>query len=294
MRSSAWWLWPGVAVIVLGMALARAHVEFAAQNLTPLCWTGFILAVDGLLARRGASWLRNSPRELALMAAISIPSWALFELYDRPRFWAAGGPELWWHYAGLPPWPWRGLGYAWAFATITPAVLLLAELIEPAARRHAGPGAGGRTPREVEWLLMVAGGVMAALPLLWPSPYFAADVWLAWPLLLDPLNHRRGRPSVIGDLERGRRSRPLALLASGLGCGVLWEGWNWLASSRWSYTVPFLGGVKLYEMPVLGFLGFAPFALAVFALYHFARGLLPGAPPTDEAQGAARREPAWN
>ena len=52
------------------------------------------------------------------------------------------------------------------------------------------------------------------------------------------------------------------------------RAWNWLASARWRYTVPFLGDVKLYEMPVLGFLGFAPFALAVFALYQFLRGLL--------------------
>ena len=52
-----------------------------------------------------------------------------------------------------------------------------------------------------------------------------------------------------------------------------------LASARWRYTVPFLGAAKVYEMPVLGFLGFAPFALAAFALYHFLRGLLPGKAP---------------
>jgi hypothetical protein len=270
----AWWFWLGLGVIGLGMVLAVTQVEVAAQNLTPLCWTGFILAVDGTLARRGASWLRNSPRELLLMAAISIPSWLLFEFYDRPRFWSSSGLELWWHYLGLPPWPWRGLGYAWSFATITPAILLLAELLEPAAEKVAGHGAGGQVPRELEVGLIWVGAILAGIPFLWPSEYLAADVWLAWPLLLDPINHRLGRPSLLGDLEVGRRSRPLALLASGLACGVLWESWNFLASARWRYTVPFLGGVKLYEMPVLGFLGFAPFALAVFGLYHFLRGLL--------------------
>ena len=261
------------------MALALAHVGIVEQNLTPMCWTGFILAVDGMLAARGRAWLRHAPGELALMAAISIPSWLLFELYDRPRFWLASGPELWWHYSGLPPWPWRGLGYAWSFATITPAVLLLAELIEPAIARVAGQGKGGRVPAELGVGLTVFGGILAAVPLLWPSRYFAADVWLAWPLLLDPVNRRLGRPSILGDLEDGRRSRALALLGSGIVCGVLWEAWNWLASARWSYTVPFLGSVKLYAMPLLGFLGFAPFAFAVFALYHFLRGMLPGRPP---------------
>ncbi len=239
----AWWAWLGAGVIAAGMGLARAGVLPAAQNLTPVGWTGFILVADGLLARSGRSWLRNAPGELALMAAISVPSWLLFELYDRPRFWLPGGPELWWHYGGLPPWPLRGIGYAWSFATITPAVLLLALLLEPAAERLAGRGAGGRVPRELEIGMAAVGAILAGLPLAWPSEYFAADVWLAWPLLLDPVNHLLGRESIVGDLERGRRGRAVALAAAGLGCGLLWESWNWLASARWSYTVPFLGGV---------------------------------------------------
>lgn len=280
MGRPAWWTWLGAAVIGGALAAALAGVELAGRYLTPLCWTGFILLADGLLARRGASWLRHRPGELALAAAISVPSWLLFELYDRPRFWVAGGgPELWWHYSGLPPWPERGLGYAWSFATITPAVLLLAQLLEPAMDRVSGRGAGGRVPRELSWLLVAVGTVLAALPLLWPSPYFAADVWLAWPLLLDPVNQRLGRPSLLGDLEQGRRGRLLALLASGLVCGLLWEAWNMAATSRWTYTVPFLGNLKGFEMPLLGFGGFAPFALAVFALYHFLRGLLPRPQP---------------
>jgi len=279
MKRLAWWTWLGLGVIAASVALALVKVGWAAQNLTPLCWTGLILLVDGALAGRRRSWLRDAPGELALMAAISIPSWLLFELYDRPRFWSSSGPELWWHYSGLPPWPWRGLGYAWSFATITPAMLLLAELIEPAAAKVAGRGRGGRVPEELGVGLAVFGDVLAAVPLLWTSRYFAADVWLAWPLLLDPVNRRLGRPSILGDLESGRRSRAVALVAAGLTCGVLWESWNWLASARWSYTVPFLGGLKLYAMPLLGFLGFAPFAVAVFALYHFLRGMLPGHPP---------------
>ncbi len=261
------------------MVLAAVGVGAAAQNITPVCWTGFILTIDGVLAVRGRSLLRNAPWELVLMGAVSVPSWLLFEFYDRPRFWSATGPELWWHYSGLPPWPWRGFGYAWSFATITPAIVLLSVLLEPAAAKVGGPGAGGRVPKELRNGLICLGAILAGIPLLWPSFYFAADVWLAWPLLLDPINYALGRPSLLRDLETGRRSRPLALMASGLACGVLWESWNWLASARWGYTVPFLGGVKLYEMPVLGFLGFVPFGLAVFALYQFLRGLLPGRAP---------------
>jgi hypothetical protein len=284
-RQTGWWAWLGAAIIAATLALSAVGVAIVGRYLTPLCWTGFIVLVDGVLDRRGESLLRARPRELVLMAAISVPSWLLFELYDRPRFWRAGGPELWWQYHGLPPWPERGVGYLWSFATITPAVLLLARWLEPAVARAVGRGAGGRVPRELAFGLAAVGAILAALPLLWPSPYFAADVWLAWPLLLDPVNWRRGRPSLLGDLEQGRRARPLALLAAGLGCGLLWEVWNMAATSRWTYTVPFLGHLKAFEMPVLGFLGFAPFALAVFTLYQFLRGLLPGRP--DESRIAA-------
>lgn len=289
MRGVGWWSWVGAAVIGAGMALAAAGVGPVAQYLTPLCWTGFILLVDGLLDRRGESWLRTRPVELLLMATISVPSWLLFELYDRPRFWRPDGPELWWHYSGLPPWPWRAIGYGWSFATITPALLLLAQWLEPAIARRVGRGAGGRLPGELGWLLVGVGSVLAVFPLVWPSPSFAADVWLAWPLILDPINRCMARPSLLGDLEAGRRSRLVALFVAGLLCGVAWESWNWLASARWSYTVPFLGEVRLFAMPVLGFFGFIPFAPAAFAEYQFLRGLLrrPAAPLSGDARPAA-------
>jgi len=279
MSRARWWAWLGTLTIAAAMAAAGAGVTIAGRYLTPLCWTGFILLVDGLLGRSGRSWLARRPGELALAAAISVPSWALFEWYNRPRFWSPSGVELWWHYTGLPPWPERALGYAWSFATITPAILLLAILLEPAVERRVGRGSGGRMPAEVSAALVAVGAVLAGIPLLWPSPYFAADVWLAWPLLLDPLNRAAGRSSLISDLEQGRRARAVSLLLAGLACGVLWEAWNWLATARWSYSVPFAGDTRLFAMPALGFLGFAPFALAVFALYHSLRGLLPGRAP---------------
>ena len=271
-RGWAWWTWLGLAAIAAGIFLAGVGTRFGRLYLTPLAWTGIILVVDGWLDAGGRSWLRNRPRRLAVMAAVSIPSWCLFELYNRPRFWRPDGPELWWHYNGLPPWPERGIGYLWAFATITPAVLLTAELLRPVVGRFLGRGEGGRVPAELLWSLAAVGAVLAALPLLWPSPFFGADVWMGWALLLDPINRLHGRPSVIADLERGHRGRPAALLLAGLIAGPLWESLNWLAGARWSYTVPFAGGLKLFEMPVLGYLGFAPFVIECFAIWSFLAG----------------------
>jgi hypothetical protein len=63
-------------------------------------------------------------------------------------------------------------------------------------------------------------------------------------------------------------------LGSGLCCGLLWEFWNYWALTKWTYTVPYAGEFKLFEMPVLGYLGFPPFALEAFAMYNFLRSLV--------------------
>jgi hypothetical protein len=103
-------------------------------------------------------------------------------------------------------------------------------------------------------------------------------VWLGLLFLLDPLNALRGWPSVTADLLRRRFRRPLALALAGIVCGLLWEFWNYWAVSRWTYTVPYLGDVKLFEMPLLGYLGYPPFVAECWAIYVFLRSLLGGRP----------------
>ena len=97
-------------------------------------------------------------------------------------------------------------------------------------------------------------------------------VWSGFVLLLEPLNYRRGRPSWLAALAVGDASLVLALLASGALCGVLWEFWNYWALTRWTYSVPYVSHLKVFEMPALGYLGFPPFALECYAMYHWLRG----------------------
>ena len=131
-------------------------------------------------------------------------------------------------------------------------------------------------------VMAVAGLAGAIVPLVFPSEWFAPVVWLSFILLLDPVNALRGQPSISGDLARGDWRRLWALLASGLVCGVLWEFWNYWAIAKWTYTVPFFGNVKIFEMPVLGFLGFPPFAVECWVMYIFLRSLLqPATTKTD-------------
>jgi len=54
-------------------------------------------------------------------------------------------------------------------------------------------------------------------------------------------------------------------------CGLVWEGLNFWAGAKWVYHVPYWEHVKIFEMPLLGFLGFGPFAIAFVEMYRFVR-----------------------
>jgi hypothetical protein len=262
--------------------------------------------VDGIVhRRRGNSWLSNSLPEFVFLAAVSFPLWLVFEFFNlfiRN-----------WHYVNLPESRfWRDVGYVWAFATIWPAIFETAELVaslrtgkraspaeagshrvqfdEPQKPASAGiPGPGGLTTPLSKWgtVSVVLGAAMLLWPLIWPSRYLAAPVWLGFIFLLDPLNARAGGQSLTADYRLGAKKHPthssgagmsagdgtgrfdraINLMVAGFACGVVWECWNYWARTKWIYTVPILPNLKLFEMPLPGYLGFPAFALECFTMY---------------------------
>jgi hypothetical protein len=272
-------MWIGIAIMLVSEALTFARIEpFWSWN-TPIAWTGFILFADAFVWRaRGDSWLRSAPREFAALALASIPLWLIFELYNR--FIQN------WFYVGLPDNPaLRTFGYAWSFATIWPAIFEAAELVAVirGAGRARGGGRAGRPLQPskpippVQASSIAAGFAMLLCPFV-VSPaiaqYLAAPVWLGFILLLDPINARLGAESLIGDWRAGRHDRLINLLLSGFLCGLLWEFWNYWCRAKWHYTVPIMASVKLFEMPLPGYLGFPAFAVECFTMYVFARRML--------------------
>ena len=115
--------------------------------------------------------------------------------------------------------------------------------------------------------MQVIGALFFALPLLWPS-YFFPLVWGAVVLLVAPVNYRRGIDGLLRPLQRGEYGPLLRILLAGLLAGLLWESFNFWARAKWIYTVPFFEELKLFEMPLLGFGEFPPFALECAVLYR--------------------------
>jgi hypothetical protein len=245
-------------------------VEPVATFFTPIVWTAYLLTADAaLFSVRGRSYFRNAPLEFARMALLSIPLWLIFEAYNlRLQNWT---------YVGVPSnWLLRWFGYGWSFATITPGILITAQLVESFGWCSSRAKAL-RFSRATEAALLTVGALLLGAPLVLPrtiAPYLFAFVWIGFVFLLDPILKHLGGPSFLADLEQGDRARFFSLLFSGWICGWLWEFWNFWAAAKWRYTFPMFQDWKIFEMPVPGFLGFLPFALECFLLYVLAGTLL--------------------
>jgi hypothetical protein len=187
-----------------------------------------------------------------------------------------------WHYVGVPEHPvQRDLAYLWSFATILPGMFETADVLE-----GLGFLRNLRTkPRPLSPALLsvffVVGLSFTLIPPLLPvhiARYSFAFVWVGFILLLEPLNIQLGTDSPLGAWGQGDPRPALRLLMAGLIAGFLWEFWNFWATAGWRYTVPWPldFGLYYFRMPVLGLLGFAPFAWESWAMFQLLKRALRG------------------
>ena len=120
--------------------------------------------------------------------------------------------------------------------------------------------------------MMVLGVIFFIAPVVLPKFAFPL-VWLSLFLILDPINYLHKQPSIVGHLKDRKLSIPLSLLLAGIIIGFLWEFWNYWAIPKWTYTLPYVGFLKVFEMPILGYIGYFPFAWELYAMYWFVRSL---------------------
>ncbi len=259
----------GIAVIAAAELLLFRGISFVRDYFTPLVWTGYILIIDAVIAfRRGESPITARRAEFLLTLPLSIACWYVFEGINL----LLGN----WTYVNLPESAAaRWIGYAWSYATIFPGILLTAGLIET----FIGGALRVRRPidfgRRTETTFFVAGLILFVITLLFPSRYLCFLPWVSVLLWLEGMNDRLRIGSFAAMFRRGDYSIFASLLIAGAVCGLLWEFWNYWAGTKWQYHVPYLPDVKLFEMPVLGYLGFPPFALECYLMYRFTRFLTP-------------------
>jgi hypothetical protein len=236
-------------------------------------WLGYILVVDALVAmRKGASLLMRAPREFVALFLLSTPIWWIFEFHNYFL--------LNWHYLGahdLSFWETLSVGTI-DFSTVIPAVFETRELIgtfaifQKPVFSPAGKPGFSITPRGL-WIAMYVAAFLFAGVLFLPR-YFFPFTWIWLFIFVDALNCLRGRASLIEQAARGNWRNIVTLAIAGVVCGFFWEMWNMFALPKWYYTVPFVNFANIFEMPLLGYGGYIPFAWELYAMYHFGWGVL--------------------
>jgi hypothetical protein len=227
-------------------------------------WLGYILTVDGLvLVRSGTSLLSRSRIEFVLTFLASAPAWWLFEVINwRTRNWEYLGGQV---FTG----PEYVLLSTISFSTVMPAVFETAELARTfwwAERFPQGPCLQPTHPMAAG--LLIGGLAMLTLPLLWPRVFYPL-VWGAVFLILEPLNMLMGRRTFFDWLQHGDWRPVIALSLGAFICGFFWEMWNYFSYPKWIYHTPGAEFLRVFEMPLLGYIGYLPFAWELYALRNF-------------------------
>jgi hypothetical protein len=260
--------WLGLSLVVVFWFLnwtlpgTRTHWGFF-----PL-WLGYCLTIDGLVFwRKGTSLLTRSLRKYIGLFLISAPVWWLFELFNlHIQNWIYLGTDI---FSSLQYAFWTTL----SFSTVIPAVFGSAELVSTFGflnRLRPGPMIGA--DKWTTSTFFILGWVMLVLMLAWPKIFFPF-LWLSLYFILEPINVWLGNRS-LAYWTRNRDWRPMVALWLGvLLTAFFWEMWNYYSYPKWIYAVPWGDWLHIFEMPLLGYGGYLPFALELYAIYHFFVGL---------------------
>jgi hypothetical protein len=266
--------WPflaGVPLVAAGWAVMWGIRSYWNPLAFAGMWTGAALVMWGL-GRTGYPGLKRH----LILAGMSVPLWWWFELVNARV-------HNWRYVYEVDYTPIEfGVLSSIAFATVIPAVVAAYALTRrwlinrdeidkgEATREPEGVRNGRGRSRSVTWTdqwlyLFFAGLLLQALVFVFPAKLFPF-VWVAPFLVVDALLTRAGGPSLIRGMFQGHWRDAIAIGAAGLLCGALWEFWNSWSTPRWEYDVPLLGFWKVFEMPLLGYGGYIPFAWFVLQL----------------------------
>ncbi len=256
-----------MTLLLIGIIITSASWLLSWSDWGPLSeyaffplWIGYILIINGisdivfeksLIKRMGASFL--------LLFLISIPLWWFFE--------ANNAIVQNWRY--LFPHPISNMRYAIQasidFSTVVPAVLstsfLLFRILQSRIERRQISISISDTSLGLAIVLGVFSFVL--LP-IFPHETFPL-VWIAPILILEPLSFALGGPSLLREIQHGRYALPLSLMLATAFNGFWWEFWNYYSLPKWVYDIPYVGFWKIFEMPLLGYLGYPFFGLIVFS-----------------------------
>jgi hypothetical protein len=274
------WIGLGLVIIfwMLNWSLSGPRTQW---GFFPL-WLGYCLTIDALVfLRKGTSLLTRSWRKYIGLFLVSAPVWWLFEALNwRLQNWHYDGAEL------FTPFEfafWATL----SFTTVIPAVFGSAEFIASFDFiRRIRRGLTIRPDKPTTITFFTAGLVMFALMMVWPKIFFPF-LWISIYFLMEPVNIWMGNRNLARGLKNGDWQPVIALWIGVLMTAFFWEMWNYYSFPKWVYHVPWGDFMHIFEMPLLGYGGYLPFALELYAVYHLLAGSF-GEKDTDYVQIESR------
>jgi len=261
--------WLGLILVgifwILNWSLSGPHTHW---GFFPM-WVGYCLIIDALVYwRTGTSLLTRGWRKYIGLFIVSAPVWWIFELLNlRTQNWIYVGTEI---FSSQEYAFWTTL----SFTTVIPAVFGSAEFFASfdfIKRLRRGPVIG--TDKLTTILFFSAGWLMLGLMLIWPKIFFLF-IWLSLYFIIEPINIWIGNRSLAHWTQKGDWRPVISLWLGVLLTAFFWEMWNYYSYPKWIYQVAWGNWLHIFAMPLLGYGGYLPFALELYALYHMIAGLL--------------------
>lgn len=269
--------WGWAALVVLGLSWMFAWTRFdwfaplQRHTFIPL-WFCYIIVANALCQRlSGRCPVLHQPRLFWSLFPLSAVFWWFFEYINQ----FVNN----WYYVGVD---YGALAYSVhatiSFSTVLPAVytttVLLANSrwlscrgadvppLQRSVRRH--PSLAYTAPA-----LALSFAGLAAMG-RWPEELFSL-VWLAPLVMLWSLKHMAGLPTLLQKALHGNLVPLLCAALAALICGFFWEMWNYCSMAKWMYSIPYVQRFALFEMPLLGYMGYLPFGVLCIEIVELCR-----------------------
>ena len=263
------WGWISLAILIFFWVLAWNRFSWMAayqlHTFTPL-WLSFIFLLNAFTIRRtGWSLMIKQPVVFVTLFPLSAGLWWVFEYLN----------QFVQNWSYLPVREFDTLTYfllgSLSFSTVLPAVYALYELLSSCPGLTEPFSEWERLRRfDRKWVgIGLAAVAMIGLVVIgvWPSQCYPL-IWISPLLALVSLQLFFDTDHLFQKLEKGDW-RPIVLPAlSGLLCGFWWELWNSQSAAHWIYSIPYVHGVQIFEMPLLGYAGYFPFGLECLAFIY--------------------------
>ena len=261
LRSFPWWGRVGILSGLVSWFLAWTRFDWFSMlqphTFIPL-WISYILVINALTYQRdGCCTMTRRPMKFLSLFPASSVFWWFFEYLNRF--------VQNWNYTGVTFGPLEYFCYATiSFSTVLPAVHGTYEWIRGFSWIDKGlahlPAIRFSRPKAAAWTVVIVSALGLIAMAIWPNHFFPL-VWLSPLLIIVAIQTLLGEKHTLSDIAIGDWRTPVSYSLAALLCGVFWEMWNYYSLAKWKYVIPYVHRYQIFEMPLLGYMGYLPFGL---------------------------------